>query len=114
MHTPTSGAAGDGPHEMRMVPADVGRVSRGWDEQHLDLRAAAAQVDQSPVAGFSPPVERAAADFLRVWGEHVGRAADLSAEQADALRTVMGAWVRTDEVVGADLLVLLPYLEQRR
>ncbi|WP_323792366.1 hypothetical protein [Nocardioides sp.] len=116
MHTPGSGgsATGDDPVEMRMVPTDVGRASRGWDEQHHDLRAAAAQVDQAPVTGFPPRVERAAADFVRAWGDHVGRAADLSAEQADALRSVMAAWVHTDEVIGADFLLLLPYLEQLR
>ena len=116
MHTPIAGATGEGddPGDLRMVPADVGRASRGWDEQHHDLRAAAAQVADAPVGGFPPRVERAAADFLRAWGGHVGRAADLSLEQADALRSVMTAWVHTDEVVGADFLLLLPYLEQRR
>ncbi|CAN5401401.1 hypothetical protein BH09ACT12_BH09ACT12_12100 [soil metagenome] len=97
-----------------MVPASVGRVSRDWDEQHVDLRAAAQQLAHAPTAGFTAPVARAAADFVRAWAQHTGAAAELSEHQADALRVVMAAWIRTDEQAGARAFELLPYLDERR
>lgn len=99
---------------MAMVPPSVGRASRDWDEQHVDLRAAAGQIADAPTSGFTPPVARAVADYLRAWSAHTGTAARLSEEQADALRAVMAAWLRTDEEAGARAFALLPYLEEQR
>ncbi len=107
---PLAGAA----DEMAMDPRAVGRASRDWDEQHVDLRAAASQVAEAPVAGFTPTVAGAAADFLRAWGDHVGAVAELSEQQADALREVMTAWVHADRTAVGRAFVLGSYLEELR
>lgn len=115
MHTPTAGgSAAAGSHEMAMEPEAVARTSRDWDDQHLDLRAAAGQLAHAPTSGFTAPVARAAADFLRAWTEHTGTAAELSEHQADALRAVLAAWLRTDAEAAARALALLPYLQEPR
>lgn len=115
--SPAAARAGDDPgpgDEMAIDPLSVGHASRAWDEQHVDLRAASGQVAHAPTTGFTPRVGCAAADFVRAWAEHTGTAADLSEQQADALRAVLAAWVRTDEAVGAGFFLLLPYLEAQR
>ena len=97
-----------------MDPDAVGRVSRDWDEHRLDLHGAAAQVAHAPTSGFTPDVARAAADFVRAWTSHLDRAAELSAEQADALREVLGAWLSADQLSAERALAVLGYLEERR
>lgn len=121
MHTPTPGGSGSADSddsadsdEMAMEPDSVGRTSRDWDEQNADLRAAAGQIAHAPTSGFTAPVARAAADFLRAWTEHTGTAAELSEHQADALRDVLAVWLRTDAEAGARATSLLPYLQERR
>ena len=51
MHTDPHGTASppttSSAPEMAMVPTSVGRASREWDEQHVDLRAASAQVAEA-------------------------------------------------------------------
>lgn len=100
--------------EMAMEPSSVGRVARDWDEQHVDLRAAAEQIAHAPTSGFTPPVARAAADFLRAWTAHTGAAAALSEHEADGLRSVLGAWLSTDADAAARLLGLLGHVEGPR
>lgn len=100
--------------EMVMSPDAVGRVARGWDEQHVDLRAAGGQIAHAPTSGFTPLVGACTADFLRAWSEHTALAAELSEQQADSLRAVIGAWIRADEHVGANAFVLQAALEELR
>lgn len=115
MHTPTPGGSRSaGPDEMSMEPDSIGRTARDWDEQRADLSAAAGQVAHAPTSGFTAPVARIAADFLRAWTEHTGAAAELSEHQADALRAVLAVWLRTDAEAGARAFALLPYLQERR
>jgi hypothetical protein len=97
-----------------MEPDEVARVARDWDEQHVDLRVAAEQVAHAPTSGFTPPVARAAADFLRAWTGHTGSAAALSEHEATALRSVLTAWVRADERAAARALWVLGGIEERR
>lgn len=99
---------------MALEPDAVGRTARDWDEQHVDLRAAAGQIAHAPTAGFTAPVARAAADFLRAWTDHTGTAAELSEQQGDALRAVLAAWLRTDADAGFRSLRMLSYLRERR
>lgn len=98
---------------MELVPASIGRVSRAWDEQHLDLQAAARQVGRAP-QGFSPAVTGAAQRFGRAWEQHLGRAATLCEIRADGLRDAMADQVATDGIAAAAVLGLLPYLEEVR
>ena len=97
-----------------MEPGSVERTARDWDEQNADLRAAAGQISRATTSGFTAPVARVAADFLRAWTEHTGTAAELSEHQADALRAVLAVWLRTDAEAGARAFALLPFLQERR
>jgi len=97
---------------MSMDPASVARLARDWDEQHDDLRVASGLLADAPTAGFTPPVARAAADFLRVWSGHVGSLAQLSAHQSRDLTAVLGAWLRADEQAADRGLRLAEQVEQ--
>lgn len=99
---------------MEVVPSSVGRVSRAWDEQHLDLLAAARQIAAVDPGGFSEEVRGHATRFLRCWAQHTQRTADQCEAQADALRVTIGDYLDTDAVVSADYFVLAGYLSERR
>lgn len=99
---------------VAMAPDEVVRVARDWEAQHVDLRVAAEQVAHAPTSGFTPPVARAAADFLRAWTAHAGAAAELAEHEAEALRSVLAAWLRADERAGARAQWVLAGLEALR
>lgn len=99
--------------QMEMVPESVGRASRTWDEQHLDLHAAAGQVGQA-VQGFTPVVAVAAQRFAGAWERLTEVAATRCEQQADALRDVMADWVATDRGISVSSYRLLPYVEEVR
>lgn len=99
---------------MEVVPLSVGRASRAWDEQHLDLAAAAGQVGAAPTAGFTGAVAGAAARFARQWERHLVALADDAEARADTLRTIIADHLATDEARGFEALALLAYLEERR
>ncbi len=115
MHLPTPDGhrSADSDDEMALVPDSVARAARDWAEQQVDLLAATGQVAHAPTSGFTAPVARAAADFLRAWADHTGTAAELSGHQADALRGVLGAWLRTDAEAADRLRALAAYLGER-
>lgn len=99
---------------MEVVPTSVGVASRAWDEQHLDLVAAAHQVSGADTAGFSPAVAGAAARFTSAWTRFVTAAGTECEDRADGLRTAIRDYVTSDELVGSDLLLLRTYLLERR
>jgi len=76
---------------MEVVPFSVGRVSRSWDEQALDVASAAGQIG-SAATGLAEAAE--------------GR--------ADGLRAVIADYLATDQAVGAELLGLASYLREQR
>jgi hypothetical protein len=45
------------------VPVSMGATAGSWDEQHLDLQAAAGQLGAAPTGGFTAGVAGAAARF---------------------------------------------------
>lgn len=98
---------------MQMVPESVGRASRSWDEQHLDLRAAAGRIGQA-ARGFSPEVAAAAQRFTRTWERHTVEAAGGCETRADGLRDTMVDWLATDDGAAASAFDLLPYLAEVR
>lgn len=91
---------------MELVPLSVDRVARGWDDQQLDLTAAAGQVATAPTAGFPPPVLGPAARFVRAWQRHLAGLADDAGSCADRLRAVVADLLDTDAAVGAELVQL--------
>lgn len=100
--------------EMAMVPTSVGRASREWDEQHVDLRAAAGQVAEASTAGFTPPVAHAAAAFLEAWTAHTAAIAQGCEVQADAMRAAITDWLDRDAGSAARGWALLGFVEELR
>jgi hypothetical protein len=99
---------------MEVVPAGVGRAARSWDEQHLDVSAAADQVGGAPTGGFSGAVSGTAARFATTWQRHAGDLAARAEAEADSLRSSIADYLRTDDAVAGDHLALGAYLAEVR
>ena len=99
---------------MDMVAVSVGRTARAWDEQHLDLHAAAGQVAAFGGAGFTTEVAGAAGRFARAWERHTERAATRCEERADGLRATLADWWATDGRAADSVMRLAPYLSELR
>ena len=99
---------------MEVVPVSVGIASQAWDEQSLDLTSAAELVTGADTSGFSPAVAGAAARFVTAWQRHCSTLGDDAEGQADGLRVTVRDYVTSDEAVGADVMLLMSYLGERR
>lgn len=99
---------------MEIVPEEVGRLSRRWDEQHLDLAAAADQVAGAPVGGFGAAVRAAARDFTEAWERHCDALGRDAEGRADGLRTVIAEVVAADGDARGDVEALRPFVEEVR
>jgi hypothetical protein len=99
---------------MQVVPLSVGRASRAWDEQHVDVTAAARQLGAAVTAGFTDAVAGAAARFATTWQRHTEALADEAESRADGLRTAIADYLATDDAVGLDVLALHSYLAEQR
>jgi hypothetical protein len=99
---------------MDMIPESVGLAAQAWDEQHLDVGAAADQIAGAGTSGFTAPVSGAAGRFLRAWERHADALAEACEGQADGLRATMVDWIGTDEAAGNGYFHLLPYLAEHR
>ena len=102
---------------MEVVPVSVGAASRGWDEQHLDLAAAAEQITGAPTSGFTAGVKGAASRFTAAWHGHADDLGAACEETADGLRRALVDYVSTDESIQGDFSALLayaPYLQEQR
>ena len=99
---------------MEVVPLSVGRVSRSWDEQALDVSAAAGQIGSAPTGGFTATVSGSASRFTTAWERHATGVAEEAEARADGLRAVIADYLATDQAAGAELLVLASYLREQR
>ena len=99
---------------MQVVPLSVGRTARSWDEQHLDVAAAAGQIGAAPTGGFTDAVAGAAARFVSTWERHVSALADQAEACADGLRSALEDYLRTDQAADQDQLALLVLLHEIR
>lgn len=99
---------------MEVLPLSVGRVSRSWDEQALDVAAAAGQIGSAPAGGFTAGVAGAASRFTSAWERHATAVAEEAEDRADRLRAVISDYLATDRAAGAELLVLRSYLRELR
>ena len=99
---------------MEVVPASVGRISRAWDEQHLDLRAASEQIAGAGAGGFSAEVRSSASRFLRTWERHTEQVAEQCETQADDLRVTIRDYLDTDAQISEGYFRLAGYLTERR
>lgn len=99
---------------MQVVPVSVGEASRAWDEQHLDLDAAASQIADADTGGFTANVRGAATRFLTQWERHAEALGADSEARADGLRRTIRDYVASDDAAGADLMLLLSYVREER
>lgn len=99
---------------MEVVPLSVGDASRRWDDQHLDLDAAAGQVGGAGSAGFTSAVSGTAARFLTAWQRHAEALGTQAEARADGLRAVVRDYVTSDEAVGQDVFLLSTYVRELR
>ena len=99
---------------MEVVPLSVGVASQRWDDQHLDLDAAAGQVGGAGADGFTSAVSGAASRFLTQWQRHAETLGTDSEARADGLRVVIEDYVSSDEAAGIDLFLLSTYVAEQR
>lgn len=99
---------------MEVVPASVGAASRQWDEQHLDLEAAAGQVGDAGTSGFSSPVAGAASRFVSTWERHTRSLGEACEGQADGLRITINDYLETDRASFDEMVALLPFSTEER
>jgi hypothetical protein len=99
---------------MQVVPLSVGRTSRSWDEQHLDVLSAARLIGTAPTSGFTGAVTGTAARFAATWQRHTRDLAGDAESLADGLRSTLADYLRTDQAVGVEQLALLSLLREIR
>ena len=99
---------------MEVVPESVGQAAQGWDEQHLDLQAAAGQVGGAGSSGFTSAVAGTAARFVTAWERHVEELGTTSEARADGLRVAITDYLATDRATFDELVTLTPYATEER
>ena len=99
---------------MEVVPVSVGVASRAWDEQHLDLAAAARQVERAGTDGFTAAVSGTASRFSGAWTRFAGDLGRDCEARADGLRATIAEYVASDDLSFHELLALGTHLAEVR
>ncbi len=99
---------------MEIVPPRVDSVAHGWEEQRLDLEAAAGQIRGASTAGFTGPVAGAAARFTSSWERFTESLADASEARADGLRAALRGYIVSDEGQELRFVQLVSCLREAR
>ena len=99
---------------MEVVPLTVGAAARAWDEQHLDVSAAAGQIGGASSGGFTDAVAGTASRFATTWQRHAEDLAGQAEAQADGLRSAIDDDLSTDRAVGYHALALKASLVEIR
>lgn len=99
---------------MQVDPISVGRAARSWDEQHVEVAAAAGLIGAAPTTGFTDGVAAAASRFVGSWQQYAAELADQAEARADGLRSALADYLRTDRAVGADHRLLRDSLPEVR
>ncbi|MGB0102515.1 MAG: hypothetical protein WBP61_19710 [Nocardioides sp.] len=99
---------------MDAAPTRMAAVARSWDDQHLDLAAAAAQIGAASTAGFTSAVSGAAARFATTWSRHAAALGQSAESRADGLRATAEDYLRTDQAVAGNQLLLRSILRELR
>lgn len=105
---------------MVHVPVDLAPRSQQWDQQNVDLTAAATQVADASTDGFTADVAAAARSFTTSWHVHVQGLAEGAEGFADGLRDCIRAWWEADDRSGGtlegdpDVFLLHDALQERR
>ena len=96
------------------VPSTLGMTARTWDEQHLDLEAAAGQVGGAETGGFTTGVAGTAARFATTWQRHLTDLGTTAEARADGLRASAADYGQTDGLVATNQLLLDVQLREVR
>lgn len=99
---------------MELDPAEIARVARAWDEQHLELTAAGHQIGGASGQGFTTAVAGTATRFAAAWGRAAEAMGESCESRADSMRTSVRLALEADGVAGADLAVILSAIAERR
>lgn len=99
---------------MEVVPVTVGQAARSWDDQNLDVTAAAGQIGDAATGGFTSGVAGEASRFATTWRRHAEQLASDAEGQADGLRTTIADFLATDEAAGYAAMALQGYLVEVR
>jgi hypothetical protein len=99
---------------MEVLPLSVARASRAWDEQAVDLGAAARQLGAAATTGFPDGVAAAATGFAGAWQRHTTALAEEAEARADGLRSAIADYLATDDGVSLDVLALRGHLVEQR
>lgn len=99
---------------MQVVVLSLGRATRAWDEQHLDVSAGAGQIGGAGTGGFTDAVSGAAARFAATWQRHTTALAGRAEAQADGLRAVLTDYAGTDGRTAGEVLAILFQVGEQR
>jgi len=99
---------------MELDPAEIGRVARAWDEQHLEVTAAGHQIGGASSRGFTSSVSGTAARFAAGWGRSAEALGEACENRADSMRTSVRLALEADGAARADLDAVLSTLAERR
>lgn len=99
---------------MDVPLSELATTAHVWDEQHLDLQAAADQVVEAPTSGFTAAVAGAAERFTTTWGRHLTDLAASAESHADGLRETAADLAGTDGLVAEGGLALTLQLREIR
>ncbi|WP_164775187.1 hypothetical protein [Nocardioides pantholopis] len=87
---------------MEAEPFALLRSAGAWDQQALDLSAAAGQLAGAPTAGFTAPVAGAASRFVAAWQRHATGLAAEAEDHAAAVRAALGDLLAVDGAVAGE------------
>ena len=99
---------------MQLVPLNAQRAADGWDEQHLEVAAAAHQLATAPTGGFTEAVAGSAGGFADAWQQHTAGLARQAERFAESLRAAVADYLVTDDAAGDRQLVLQSWMWQGR
>lgn len=100
--------------DLALSYVQVGRTAREWDEQHVDLAGASAQVAEATLGGFTPRVRLAALLFRGRWAGHVDALGQQSEVRADGLRDALRDYLDSDQASFASSALVLRLLQEER
>ena len=99
---------------IHLVAGSVRRAADAWDEQHLELAAAARQLASAPTGGFTPAVAGSAEAFADAWQQHAAGLSRQAERLAEALRAAVADYLVTDDAAGDRQLLLQSWMWQER
>ena len=99
---------------MQVVAPSLRRAADGWDEQRLEVAAAARRIATAPTGGFTEEVAGPAGEFAAAWQGHAAGLAGQAQRFAESLRAALAGYLVTDDAAGDRQLALPSWVWQER